>query len=89
LFHSQTREDPLAGELAEELLLVHAVFEGFAAVNKDDRDFVIKLPPELGVSVDVDLAPGEAAAARELSQALFDEFAEVASFAGIDDDLAK
>jgi hypothetical protein len=86
---SQTLEGSLAGELAEELLLVHAVLEGLAAVDKDDRDFVVELAAELGVGVDIDLAPSEAAAAGKLSQAFLDQLAEMAPFTGIDNDLAK
>jgi hypothetical protein len=82
-------ENPLAREFAQELLFVHAVFEGFAAVDKDDRDFIVELAAKFGVSVDVNLAPSEAAATGELSQALLDDLAEMAPFAGIDHDLTK
>jgi hypothetical protein len=35
-----------ARQLAQEFLLVHAVLEGFAAVDKHDWHFVVKLPPQ-------------------------------------------
>jgi hypothetical protein len=65
------------------------VFEGFAAVDEYNRDFVGKLAAELFVAVDVDVLPGEAAAAVQFRQALFDDFAEVTALAGVDHDLAK
>jgi hypothetical protein len=76
-----------AGQLAKEVGFVHAVFEGFAAVDEDDGDFVGELTAELVVAVDVDVLPGEAAAAVEFGERFFDDFAEVASFAGVENDL--
>jgi hypothetical protein len=78
---------PSAGEFAEEVGFVHAVLEGFAAVNEDDGDFVGELAAELFVAVDVDVLPGEAATAMQFGESLFDDLAEVTSFAGVDDDL--
>jgi hypothetical protein len=78
-----------AGKLAEEFPFVHAVLEGLVPINKDDRDFVVELAAEFRVGINVDLAPGEAAAARELGEALLDQFTEVTSLAGIDDDVAR
>jgi len=65
------------------------VLEGLAAVDEDYGDFVGESAAELFVAVDVDVLPGEAAAAVQLGQALFDDFAEVAALAGVDNDLAK
>ena len=65
------------------------VFEGFAAVDENYRDFVGELAAELFVAVDVDVLPAESAPAMQFGQALFDDLAEVATFAGVDDDLAK
>jgi hypothetical protein len=79
----------LAGQLAEKFLLVHAVLEGFAAINEDDGNFVVELAAEFGVGVHIDLAPGEPPATRELGETLFDNLAEMASFAGIDHDVAR
>jgi hypothetical protein len=76
------------GQLAEEVGFVHAVFEGFAAVDEDDGDFVSELAAELVVAVDVDVLPGEAAAAMEFGEGFFDDLAEVTSFAGVENDLA-
>ena len=78
-----------AGEFAEEVGFVHVVLEGFAAVDEDYRDFVGELAAELVVAVYVDVLPGEAAAAVELGESLFDDFAEVAAFARVDHDLAE
>jgi hypothetical protein len=78
-----------AAEFAEEIGFFHAVFEGLAAVDEDYRDFVGELAAELFVAVDIDVLPGESAAAMQFGQALFDDFAEVAALAGVDHDLAK
>jgi hypothetical protein len=79
----------LAGQLSQEFLLVHAVLEGFTAIDEDDRDFVVELAPKFGVSVYVDLLPGKSPPPRQLGQALFDYFAQVASLAGINHDAAR
>ena len=70
-------------------MFVHPIFEGFAAVDEDDGDLVSKLAAQLFVGVHVDVLPGEAAAAMEFGEGLFDDFAKVASFAGVDHDLAE
>ena len=78
-----------AGEFAEEVGFVHAVLEGFAAIDEDDGDLVGELAAELFVGVYVDVLPGEAAAAMQFGEGLFDDLAEVAAFAGVDHDLAE
>jgi hypothetical protein len=83
------REIALADELAEEFLLVHAVFKGLASIDEDDWDFVVELPAEFMVGIDVDFTPGESAAPRELREALFYDLAKMAAFAGVHDDVAK
>jgi hypothetical protein len=70
-------------------LLIHPILEGFATVDENNRDFVIELPPKIGVGVDVDLAPSEAAAAGELRKALLDDLAKVASLPGINQNSAE
>jgi hypothetical protein len=50
----------LAGKTAKEFLFVHPVLEGFAPVNKHDRNFIVELPAQLVVGIDVDLTPMEA-----------------------------
>jgi hypothetical protein len=77
------RVQALAGEFAQEFPFVHAVLEGLAAVDKNDRHFVVKLTAKLGVGIDINFAPGETAATRELRKALFDDFTEVTSSAGV------
>jgi len=81
-------ETALAGQLPQELAFVHVVLEGFAAVDEDDGDFVVVLTAEFRVLVDIDFLPGESAVARELGQALFYHFTQMASLAGIDHDAA-
>ena len=51
----------LAGELAQEFLLIHAVLEGFVAVDEDHGNFVSEAMTQLVVAVNVHLAPNEAA----------------------------
>ena len=76
------------GELAQELTFVHAVLEGFAAVDEDDRHLVGELAAKLVVGIDVHFLPAEQAAALELDEAFLDDFAEVATFACIDQNVA-
>jgi hypothetical protein len=70
-------------------VLVHAVFEGFVAVDEDDGDFVGELAAELVVGVDVDFLPIEASPALEFGQGLFDDLTKVAAFARVQHDLAR
>ena len=75
----------LTDEFAEEFLLVHAVLEGFAAVNEDYRNFVGVEAADFGIGVHVDFPPGEAAPLMQLDEALLHDLAEMASLPGIDD----
>jgi hypothetical protein len=84
----RARKVSLAGEFAEEFALVHAILEGFAAVDEDDGDFIVKLAADFVIGVNVDFTPGEAALAGKLDQAFLDDFAEMASLAGVNHDLA-
>jgi hypothetical protein len=79
----------LACELPEELLLVHVVLEGFAAIDEYDRHFVIELAPKFEVVVDVNFVPCESSAAGEFVKTLLHHFAKVAPFAGIYDDVTR
>lgn len=54
----------LTGESAEEFLLVHAVLEGLAAIDKHDWNFIVELTAKFGIGVDVDFLPRKAAPAR-------------------------
>src|SRR5271169_4748462 len=78
----------LAGQFAEEFPLVHAVLKRFAAVNEDDGNFVVELAAEFKIGVNVDLAPGKAAAAGELGEAFLDHLAEMASLSRVDHNAA-
>jgi hypothetical protein len=80
---------PLAGQLAEEFLFVHAVLESLATINEDDGNFVVELPAEFGVGVHVNVAPGKATTAREFGEAFFYNLAQMASFTGVNHDVAK
>ena len=77
-----------AGELPQEFLFVHVILEGLAAVDEYDWNFIVELPAEFKVRVDIDFAPGESSATRKLGKALLHHFTEVASLAGVDDDAA-
>jgi hypothetical protein len=79
----------LTGQLLQELLFVQAIFEGFTAVNENDRNFVRELSPELVIRLDVNFPPAKASPAFQLCELLFDDLAEVTSFPGIYDDFAQ
>ena len=66
-------------------MFIHAVLEGFAAVDEDYGDFVVVEAADFGVGIYVDFLPGEASAFVEFDEALLDDFAEMASLPGIDD----
>jgi len=46
-------EQVLAGELAQEFPLVHAVLKGLASVDEDHGNFVVVLAAEFKIAVDV------------------------------------
>ena len=79
----------LAGELAEEFALVHVVLEGFAAVDKDDGNFVGELAAELFVGVDIDFLPAKKTSPLELHQALFDNLTKMTALASVNEDVAS
>src|ERR1017187_3377347 len=76
-------------QFAQEFLFVHAVLKSFAAVDEDYGDFVVIEASDLGVGVDVDFPPGEAAPLVQLVEALLDDFAEMTSLAGVNDDFTQ
>ncbi len=84
-----TSERNLARQAAEKLLFIHAVFEGFAAIDKNDWDLVIKLAAKFRVGVHVNFLPGEAATAREFGETFLDHLAEMTSLARVNDDLPE
>jgi len=65
------------------------VLKSFAAVDEDYGDLVVIEASDCGVGVYVDFTPGEAATPVELDDALFDDFAEMTSLAGINDDFPR
>jgi len=76
----------LSAQFAQELLLVHVVLKCFAAVDENYRDLVSIAATDFGVGVNIDFPPVEAAALLQFDQALLDDFAEMTSLAGINDD---
>jgi hypothetical protein len=65
------------------------VLESFATVDEDDGDFVVELAAEFGVGVNVNVAPDKTATARELMEAFFYNLTKMASFTGVNHDVAK
>jgi hypothetical protein len=65
------------------------VLKSFAAVDEDYGDLVVIEASDFCVGVYVDFTPGEAATPVELDDALFDDFAEMTSLAGINDDFPR
>src|SRR5271155_1490473 len=78
----------LAGQLTQELLLVHAVLECFPPVDEHNRDLVIKLPPQFTIAIDIHFLPSESAAAGKLGKALFHQLAKMASLSRVNHDLS-
>src|SRR5579863_9731203 len=70
-----------AHQLPQKFLLVHAVLEGFAPVDKHHWDFVIKLPPQVGVAIYIHFLPRKPAPARKLVQAFLHHFTQVTTLA--------
>jgi hypothetical protein len=65
------------------------VLESSAAIDEDYRDLVGVEVPDFRVGIDVDFTPGKAAPLVELDEALLDDFAKMASLAGINHDFAR
>jgi hypothetical protein len=80
---------PLAGQLAEEFAFVHVILEGFAAVDEDDGHFVGELATQFIVAIHVDVLPAKTAAPLQLGESFLDDFAKMAAFARVNDDLAR
>jgi hypothetical protein len=70
-------------------VFVHAVFEGLAAVDEDDGDFVGELAAQLVVRVYVDFLQIESAPSMEFGQSLLYNFAQVAAFARVNYNLTE
>src|SRR5215469_11275723 len=81
-------ENRLAGELAQELALVHAVLERFAAIDEHDRHFVGELPAQLVVGVHIDFLPAKQTAAFQFDEAFFDNLAKMTTFTSVNKHLA-
>jgi hypothetical protein len=79
----------LTGEPPQKFALIHAVFEGLAAIDEYDWDLIVELPAQFGVAIDVHFLPGKSAAARELGETFFYHFAKVAAFARVNHNLSE
>ena len=79
----------LPGQLTQKLALVHAVFEGFAPLDENDRDLVVELPAQFVIGIDIHFLPGERALAGEFCQAFFHDFAKMAALARVNHDLLE
>ncbi|HZQ68563.1 MAG TPA: hypothetical protein VFA68_08595 [Terriglobales bacterium] len=64
------------------------VFKGFVPVDEDDGDFVAELAAQRFIGIDIDFAPAKAASFLKFGQAFFNDFAQVASLAGVHNDVA-
>src|SRR6266478_8740405 len=85
----RTAERSSRAQFAQEFLLIHVVLKSFATVDENDGDFVCIEAANFGVGVDVDFSPGEAATLVEFDDALLDDFAEMTSLAGINEDFPR
>ena len=77
------------GQFPKEFRLIQPVLKSFMPVYEYDWDFVGELTLEAVVGFDVNFAPVKAAAALQLLELLFHDFAKVASLAGIHDHFAE
>jgi hypothetical protein len=90
--HACHRKDTscrLADQSPEKFPLIHAVLEGFVAIDEHDRNLIVELPAQFTVAIDIDFMPGKSTAARKLRETLFDHFAKVASLARVNYHLAR
>jgi hypothetical protein len=79
----QTAADFSAGQLPKKFLLVHAVLEGFAPIDENDRYLIIELPTEFRVTIHIHFLPCESAASRQLVKALLHHFAKMTASARV------
>ena len=86
---AQSAASGLSYQPAEKFPLVHAVLEGFAPVDEDDRHFVIELPSQFAVTVHIHFRPDKPASAREFRQTLLHHLAQMTTFARVNYDLAR
>jgi len=83
--HGRVKAGTLTGQLPEELLLIHVILECFAAVDEDNRNFVVKLSTEFDIGIHINFAPRESSPARKLGEAFLHHFAKVAPLSGVHD----
>jgi hypothetical protein len=63
---------------------IHAILERLASVDENYRHLIIVGLPQLGIDIDVNLAPLEVGVALNLGKRLLDEVTEMTTFARID-----
>jgi hypothetical protein len=80
---------PLAGQFSEELLLIHPILKGFAAVYEHDRHLVSELASQAIIQVDVHLPPPEAAPPLKFRELFLDDLTEVASLTGVNNNFSR
>jgi len=73
----------LAGQLAQELPLIHVVLESLVAVDEDDGNLVVVLSAQFMVGIDINFLPCEAAAARELGETFLNHFTQMTPLARV------
>lgn len=65
------------------------ILEGLSAVDENNWNFIVKLPAEFDIGIHVNFAPRKTSSARKLGEAFLYDFAKVAPFSGIDDDVTR
>jgi hypothetical protein len=71
------------GQSPQELLLRHSVFERLSPIDEDNGHLLVVLLLQLGISIDVNFSPLEVGLALHLQEGIFNNIAEMASFARI------
>jgi hypothetical protein len=79
----------LSRQFLEEFLLVQPVFESFASVDEDHRDFIRELAPEAIISLNVDFAPAKASPALQFSQRFLHDLAKMTSLSRVHNNVTQ
>jgi hypothetical protein len=78
-----------SAQFAEKFLLVHPVLKSLSSVDENHGNFIVIQASDFGIGVHVDFTPAKTAPLVQFDDALLDDFAEMASLAGINHDFAK
>ena len=65
------------------------VLESLASVDEDNGHFIVELAAEFDVCVHINFTPRECALARELAEAFFHYFAQMAALTRVNDDAVR